>query len=102
MGNTCCSRMKDDCLRLYGYDSIESPITRISAATSTTDLPRYSKSSKLSDSLHNSHTTIDYSSMFLSPVHSPNTSDIIQSISSSNDSIYSNSEITSSTELEVA
>ena len=99
MGNTCCSRMRNDCLRLYDHDS---PITGISASTSTTDIPRYSKSSNLSDRLHNSHTTIDYSSMFLSPVHSPNTSDIIQSISSSNDSIYSNSEITSSTELEVA
>jgi len=102
MGNTCCSRMKDDCLRLYNYDSNESPITRISAATSTTDLPRYSKSSNLSDSLHNSHITVDYSSMFLSPVHTPNTSDIIESLSSSNNSICNNSEITSSTELEVA
>ena len=102
MGNTCCSRMRNDCLRLYGYDSHDSPITGISAATSTTDLPRYSKSSNLSDSLHNSHITVDYSSMFMSPVHTPNTSDIVESISSSNDSIYSNSEITSSTELEIA
>lgn len=108
MGNYCCSRLKDDCFRLSGYNN-DNNTNSMSKSSSSRSLYH----SELSDSNHSllnnnlkNKQRIEYSSMFISPLNTPSPPDIISgSISSSNQSIdsFSNSvSMTSSTELEVA
>ena len=100
MGNYCCSRIKDDCLRLIDYSN--------NNYMQRTDL-KYSdlsNSSYISNISRKRPLNVEYSSMFISPLNTPSPSDAISdSILSSNNSINSLNSIsgmTSSTELEIA